>query len=88
MLITKLESARRQLETAVKLYFNDIDPVSIHTLACAAQEILAELNTKKGNVPAIMSDHLINEPYKKEWRRNCMKPRIFSNMLIKIRRRP
>lgn len=68
MIITKIESARRQLETAVRLYFNDADAVSIHTLVCASHEILKELNAESGKSPAIISDHWINEPYKKEYR--------------------
>ena len=37
--ITKLEAARRQLTTAIRLFFNDDDIASIHTLAGAAREI-------------------------------------------------
>ncbi len=77
MIITKLESARRQLETAVKLYFNDAEPVSIHTLTCASHEILAELNAKRGEGPAIMSDHMIKEPYKKEYRNMLVQAKNF-----------
>ncbi len=33
MKILKLEAAKNQLETAIKLYFQDADPISIHTLA-------------------------------------------------------
>lgn len=38
-IITKLEAARGQLSTAIRLYFADADLASIHTLACAAREI-------------------------------------------------
>jgi hypothetical protein len=38
--ISKLDAVRRQLETAVVLYFHEDDPVSIHTLTCAGYEIL------------------------------------------------
>jgi len=34
--LSKFEAARRQLETAIKLYFADGDEVSIHALAAAA----------------------------------------------------
>ncbi len=67
--LTKLDAAKRQLETAVTLYFNDRDPVSIHTLTCAAHEILATLNKKRGNPPSIISDSLIKEPHKAEFRK-------------------
>jgi hypothetical protein len=37
--ITKQDAARRQLELAIQLYFDNGDLVAIHTLACAAREI-------------------------------------------------
>lgn len=66
--ITKLSAARRQLETAVKLYFYDEDPVSIHTLVNAAHEILSVLKKTRGAGSMIVSDELIKEPYKKQVR--------------------
>jgi hypothetical protein len=42
--ITKLEAARRQLVTAIRIYFADGDPISTHTLAAAAFEILDDLD--------------------------------------------
>jgi hypothetical protein len=44
--ISKLDAAERQINTAVRLYFNDGDPVSIHTLSAAAFEILKDLDKK------------------------------------------
>jgi hypothetical protein len=38
--ISKLDAARRQLQTAIALWADDGDPISIHTLACAAYEII------------------------------------------------
>jgi hypothetical protein len=75
--LTKLEAAKRQLETAITLYFNDADPVSIHTLVSASHEILAALNKEAGNTPTIISDSLINEGYKKEFRKWMKEPRNF-----------
>lgn len=46
--ITKLDAARRQLETAITLWFHDADPVSVHTLVMAAHGILRALNKKRG----------------------------------------
>jgi hypothetical protein len=39
IVVTKLDAARRQLRTAIHLWFNDGDPVSIHALAFAAYEL-------------------------------------------------
>jgi hypothetical protein len=51
--ISKLDAARRQLETAITLYFHEGDPVSIHTLTGAAYEVLQHLNRAKGGEPMI-----------------------------------
>ena len=51
MEVTEIDAARRQLETAVVLYFREEDPVSIHTLACAAYEILLSLNRASNGAP-------------------------------------
>jgi hypothetical protein len=47
--VSKLDAVRRQLDCAIRLWINDDDSVSIHTLAFAAFEIVNDLNTKKGN---------------------------------------
>jgi hypothetical protein len=49
MKVSKLDAARRQLDCAIRLWINDDDPVSIHTLAFAAFEIINDLNAKRGN---------------------------------------
>jgi hypothetical protein len=50
--ISKLDAARRELETAVRLYFAEADPISIHTLAAAAHQVLVDLNRKRGGPPS------------------------------------
>ena len=62
--ISKLDAAKRQLETAVRLYFNCADPVSIHTLAGAAHGIISDLNKKYGGRPMLMSSFPIKDQYK------------------------
>jgi hypothetical protein len=52
--VSKLDAARRQLDTAIDLWFHDGDPVSIHTLVFAAYEIIQDINKKKGNVDATL----------------------------------
>lgn len=52
--ISKLDAARRQLDTAIELWFRDGDAVSIHALAFASYEILQDINKKRGNVEATM----------------------------------
>jgi hypothetical protein len=53
MELSKLQVACRQLETAVSLYFMGGDPVSIHTLAAAAYNVLADVSAKYGGVPML-----------------------------------
>jgi hypothetical protein len=48
ILLTKLDVARRQLETAARLYFNNGDIVSVHTLTSAAYEIVETIASKRG----------------------------------------
>lgn len=62
--LTKLDCARRQLETAVKLYFHFSDPVSIHTLASAAYGLLHNINAHRGGKPMMKDVDLIIEEYK------------------------
>jgi hypothetical protein len=38
--ISKLEGVRRQVETAIRIYFVNGDPVSVHTLAAASLQVL------------------------------------------------
>ena len=45
---TKLDAARRQLETAISLLFNSGDAISTHTLAYAAFGILKDVATHRG----------------------------------------
>jgi hypothetical protein len=65
--VTKIEAARRQLRTALELWFADGDEISIHTLACAAHQVIHDLNRlNKG--PTLMFDNpTIPEDKKKEF---------------------
>lgn len=56
LVVTKYDAAKRQLETAVLLYFNEMDPVSTHTLAAASYNILRDINAKKGGNPMMLKD--------------------------------
>ena len=66
MNISKLDAARRQLETAVTLYFREGDPVSIHTLTCAAYEVLRRINKGTPMIKDWMKDYIKPE-YVKEF---------------------
>ncbi len=57
--ISKFDAARRQLETAVRLYFFHGDPVSIHTLASAAAQVLHDLAKKRGGDPVMLHQAIL-----------------------------
>lgn len=46
--LTKADVAKRQLVTAIRLFFEDADPVSVYTLAANAWEIIDTLCTLSG----------------------------------------
>ncbi len=51
--ISKIDAARRQLDTAVRLYFSEADPVSIHGLTAAAHGLLGDINKVNGRAPML-----------------------------------
>ncbi|WGS53755.1 hypothetical protein LFL96_22175 [Paraburkholderia sp. D15] len=48
MLVTKIDAARRQLVTAIRLFFDGGDPVSVYSLASNAWEVIDVLCTSAG----------------------------------------
>lgn len=57
--ITKLEAAKSQIETAIELFFEDKDSVSIHTLTCAAYEVLMDIGKTRGIKPVVKDTSFI-----------------------------
>ena len=45
--VTKIDAARQQLETAIKLFFNDESFVAVHTLCSASFNILKDISKKR-----------------------------------------
>lgn len=66
--ITKLDAAKRQLRTALTLWFTDGDPVSVHTLACAAYEIVHVVSKRRGRSTELLFDTLeIKDEHRSEY---------------------
>lgn len=64
--ISKIEGARRQIDTAIDLYFNKGDSLSAHTLAFAAFKVLFDLYPRhRGDSFARQLDAMIS---KEGWR--------------------
>jgi hypothetical protein len=55
-IISKLDAARRQLATAIELWFNEKDQVSILTLSFAAYEVIHTLSKKQGRAKPLIFD--------------------------------
>lgn len=65
--ISKLDAAKRQLDTAINLYFKDADPVSIHTLTAAAHQILMDLAKIEGIKSFMKDTSIIRKGKEKEF---------------------
>ncbi|MFA5821014.1 MAG: hypothetical protein WC873_02850, partial [Candidatus Gracilibacteria bacterium] len=65
--ISKLDAAKRQLEIAIRLFLNNEDPISIHTLSAASHTILRDLCRKQGK-ESTLKDVMIKrtKPEKKD----------------------
>jgi hypothetical protein len=70
--VSKLDAAKRQLETAIRLYFSDGDPVSIHTLTGASYNILRDITKHKGVEPMLFKDRMLDS-VKPEYREMFIK---------------
>lgn len=65
--VTKIEAARRQLRTAIELWFSDADPVSIHTLSAASYQIIHDLNRKNKGPDLLLDTKRIKDEYRREF---------------------
>jgi hypothetical protein len=76
--VSKLDASKRQVDTAIKLFFGEGDPVSIHTLTEASYEILECLMKAKGDFPIAKDVELyIKDEHQKEALKMMNKPRNF-----------
>jgi hypothetical protein len=62
--VTKLDVARSQLNTAIQLWFEGADPISIHTLVAAAHEIIHSLFKRKGLSGLFFDSPLIRDEFR------------------------
>jgi hypothetical protein len=76
--LTKLDVARRQLRTACELWFADGDPISIHTLAFAAYEIIHVLSKKRNRPFTLLFDSIaVKDEFRNDWNRALKKSAAF-----------
>jgi hypothetical protein len=69
--ISKIDAAKRQLKTAIKLYFSDSDSVSMHTLTTAAYNVLRDITKQRGVDPMLIKGHML-ELVKPEYKKMIM----------------
>ena len=65
--ITKQEAAKRQLKTAIRLFFENADSVSVHSLTAAAHGVLRDLLTHGGKGSFIKDNPALRPNRKKEY---------------------
>jgi hypothetical protein len=77
-IVSKLDAASSQLDCAIELWFLDKDPVSIHTLAAAAHQIVHDIN-RKLPVPKEMlfNTDLIKDEYRPAFIKRIKEPMNF-----------
>src|SRR5436190_215604 len=66
--LTKLDVARRQIDEAIRMFFERRDTVSTHTLASAAAQILADLGKDRGFQGWTRNKAIIKPAHWKKWR--------------------
>lgn len=59
--ISKLDAAKRQLESAIRIYFHNGDPVSIHTLTAAAYNVIRDINKKRGGESMLIKEQILDQ---------------------------
>ena len=55
--LTKIDAAKRQLNTAITMWFHGEDTISTHTLACAAYQLVHDVNSSRGG-PELIYDSI------------------------------
>jgi hypothetical protein len=64
--VSKIDVARRQIESAIWLWFVDSDTVSVHTLAAAAHRVLRDFAKNRGLAPLAVATAYLPERLEKE----------------------
>jgi hypothetical protein len=75
--VTKLDAARRQLDTAITLWFNDGDTVSTYTLSHAAYEVIHNLTSEHRKGALIFDAPMVRGEYRKEVNSRLRNPANF-----------
>src|SRR5579872_5321845 len=79
MVVTKIDAAQRQLITAITLWFNSGDEVSVHALAFAAYEVMHVLSKRRDKYrrDLLFDSVLIKDEYRSEFNKGLKKVASF-----------
>ena len=77
MRITKLQAARNHLRTACALWFADTDPISVHTLAYAAHEVIHRIYRSEGNTDLLYDTTVIKDEFRNDFAKTLKKSANF-----------
>jgi hypothetical protein len=75
--LSKIDAARRQIESAIWLWFVDADIVSVHTLAAAAHSLLLDLAEHRGVTPLPQTTGYFTRPREKATKRTLRDAEAF-----------
>jgi hypothetical protein len=75
--LSKFDVAERQLLLVIRLFFEEEDDVSIHTLSEAAAQILHDIGKAEGVFSMVRDNNRIRPERKKEWLAAIFKSRNF-----------
>jgi hypothetical protein len=75
--ITRVAAARSQLREAIRLWFIDGDIPSMHSLACGAHQVIADINTSRGGRDLLYDTLVIKDEYRREWVNTLKEPYNF-----------
>lgn len=67
MTVSKLDAASAQVDTSIKLWFSDQDPISAHTLACSAYQIVHDINRQVGWEDLLYDSLVVKDEYRRMW---------------------
>jgi hypothetical protein len=68
----KVDAARRQLESAIRMFFGNEDPLAVYTVACAAERILRDVaeNSSSSNLHQRLKQMIKPGKEKEFWKRS------------------
>jgi hypothetical protein len=75
--VNKLDVARRQMNEAIRLFFEQRDPIAIHTLAAAAAQVLHDLCKAHGIKTPFRDAKIIRADKLKYWMQHLKAPENF-----------